>query len=429
MDCKICEFKQRHFYCEICLKTHLHDFRQQTHHYALDRDDQVSKAVKALSDTITPARLSRAGVSAYQRQVDELQIGLAKLRRENDRKRDRLRTLRETLASRRRTISAAKLQANLSSSHIQPPSPSLSPSPYRDGEALSNLSSMIARARSGLVQELVEVFNVVEVGGRPPIGGKAGTKGEWTIGDLILPVPGDMRRYPPDHINAVLTHTIHFISLLTFYLGVKLPFEVIWTGGKLGVGQPWIGATQGSEVGGWARWYTKHPLHLSSSWTPSSPPASITNSMPKRFSRSQSSPQQTSEPLAASIIAADPPVAAPESSFTTALSMLLYDVSYLAYTQTIDVPLSQAGDVLSNLWTVCCSSELGRKSHETYPHLPAPTPPSFPLDFSQLLQATVAHPPSRPRKHRSGPGSIVRERIEEASKEEEEGWDLVDDDV
>ena len=108
--------------------------------------------------------------------------------------RDRLRTLRETLASRRRTISAAKLQSNLSSSHKQPSSPSLSPSPHRDGEALSNLSSMIARARSGLVQELVEVFNVVEVGGRPPIGGKAGTKGEWTIGDLILPVPGDMRR-------------------------------------------------------------------------------------------------------------------------------------------------------------------------------------------------------------------------------------------
>jgi Vacuolar sorting 38 and autophagy-related subunit 14 len=146
----------------------------------------------------------------------------------------------------------------------------LSISPHPDGEALSALSSTIARARSGLVQELVEVFNVVQVGGRPPIGGKAGTKGEWTIGDLILPVPGDMRRnsffviflvpltnyrkgYPPDHMNAVLTHTIHFISLLTFYLGVKLPFEVVWTGGRLGVGQPWIGATKGSEVGGWAR--------------------------------------------------------------------------------------------------------------------------------------------------------------------------------
>lgn len=56
------------------------------------------------------------------------------------------------------------------------------------------LSSNIARARAGLVQELVEVFNIVEVGGRPPVGGRPGTKGEWTIADLILPVPGDIRR-------------------------------------------------------------------------------------------------------------------------------------------------------------------------------------------------------------------------------------------
>ncbi len=64
----------------------------------------------------------------------------------------------------------------------------------REVDLLSNVSAAVSRARAGLVQELVEVFNVVEVGGRPPIGCKAGTKGEWTIGDLILPVPGDMRR-------------------------------------------------------------------------------------------------------------------------------------------------------------------------------------------------------------------------------------------
>lgn len=73
-------------------------------------------------------------------------------------------------------------------------STSLDYSPSRQSQELTNLSNALARARSGLVQELVEVFNVVEVGGRPPIGGKAGTKGEWTIGDLVLPVPGDIRR-------------------------------------------------------------------------------------------------------------------------------------------------------------------------------------------------------------------------------------------
>ena len=78
----------------------------------------------------------------------------------------------------------------------------LLPSPTADNEhlianetqELASLSSAIRVARAGLVQELVEVFNIVQVGGRPSIGGKAGTKGEWTIGDLILPVPGDIRR-------------------------------------------------------------------------------------------------------------------------------------------------------------------------------------------------------------------------------------------
>jgi hypothetical protein len=162
---------------------------------------------------------------------------------------------------------------------------------------LTAMADTVARARSGLVQELVEVFSVVEVGGRPPIGGKAGTKGEWTIGGLVLPVPGDMRRaflyliirlaltlragYPPDHINAVITHTLHFLSLLAFYLGIKLPFEVLWSrsstpptgsqflspaspnlrgNGLLGVGTPWIGATKGTEHGGWAKCVSPNPV-------------------------------------------------------------------------------------------------------------------------------------------------------------------------
>lgn len=47
-------------------------------------------------------------------------------------------------------------------------------------------------------------------------------------------------------------------------------------------------------------------------------------------------------------------------SFTTAFAMLLFNVCYLAYTQSVDIPLSQAGDILSNLWAVCCSTDLGR---------------------------------------------------------------------
>ncbi|GLB39409.1 putative vacuolar sorting 38 and autophagy-related subunit 14 [Lyophyllum shimeji] len=415
MDCSNCELKQRQFFCENCLRTHIRDFRHQTQHFASDRQEQVSKASKAL-ETIEPSRVRRATLAEYQTRVDEILNGLARLRKDNDKKRDRLRALRENLATRRRNLSAASLLSHPTSTNY---------AAQREAQELNALSVTLARARSGLVQELVEVFNVVEVGGRPPIGGKAGTKGEWTIGDLILPVPGDIRRYPPDHINAVITHAIHFLSLLTFYLGIRLPFEISWSGGKLGVGQPSIGAGKGSEHGGWAKWQARHPLHLSSANpAPSSPPPT-SPSQPKS-SDANPSPRPRAVSISDSYMEPDP---APQSSFTTALAMLLYNVCYLAYTQNVDVPLAQAGDVLSNLWSVCCSADLGRKSHETNPTLPPPTPPAFPLDFAQLLQATTAHPASRirPRSAKTPLQTRRGARKEEVKiVEEEDGWDLVE---
>jgi hypothetical protein len=59
--------------------------------------------------------------------------------------------------------------------------------------------------------------------------------------------------YPPEHIAAVLAYTLQFLRLLAFYLGVKLPFTVDWSGGALGVGTPWLGAIRGGESGSWAR--------------------------------------------------------------------------------------------------------------------------------------------------------------------------------
>ncbi|EPQ53789.1 hypothetical protein GLOTRDRAFT_117086 [Gloeophyllum trabeum ATCC 11539] len=401
MDCKNCELKARHFYCAECLRKHLLDFRRKTQHAAAERDEQVAKASRALH-SVERARRRRADLAERQARVQQVSAALTKLRKENDKARERLRSLRESLATRRRNISAAKLL----------PVPALDPIISRESQELSALSDTLARARSGLVQELVEVFHVVEVGGRPPIGGKAGTKGEWTIGDLVLPVPGDIRRYPPDHINAVITHTIHFLGLLTFYLGIKLPFEVTWSGKKLGVGQPWIGATRGTDHGGWARWYSKQPLHLSSA------PASTMG------------PTTSAPPISASMSESYVDAAASsQSSFTTAFAMLLYNVCYLAYTQSVDVPLSQAGDVLSNLWAVCCSSDLGRRSHETHPLLPPPTPPSFGLDFAQLLQATAARPVPRQRAkvHRSSTDTPRLVHKPQAIAEEEDGWDLIED--
>lgn len=58
---------------------------------------------------------------------------------------------------------------------------------------MKDLSDMLAHTRKVLVEELLNVFDIAEVGGRPSLGGTRGTKGEMTIGGLVLPVPGDMR--------------------------------------------------------------------------------------------------------------------------------------------------------------------------------------------------------------------------------------------
>ena len=78
----------------------------------------------------------------------------------------------------------------------------------KDSQQLAALSDTIARARVGLIQELVEVFDVVQIGGRPAVGGMKGAKGDWSIGGLVLPVPGDVRR--KSHIPSLVTLFVYF---------------------------------------------------------------------------------------------------------------------------------------------------------------------------------------------------------------------------
>ncbi|KAF7306407.1 hypothetical protein MIND_00431900 [Mycena indigotica] len=467
MECLNCNLKQRQFYCTNCIRAHTRDFRVKSQHITPERDEQVARANKAL-EGVKGARERRAGVAQIQLRVDELVGALARLRKDNDKKRDRLRSLRESLAERRRTLAAANAL------NVATPNPStIHPSLTAPLNALTTLSAFISRARSGLVQELVEVFNIVEVGGRPPLGGKAGSAGQWTIGDLILPVPGDVRRYPPQHINAVLGHTIHFINLLSFYLGVKLPFNVQWEGGKLGVGVPWIGP----GIGGWGRWTASHPLHLSltAAPTPAAPPH-IRAAQPTDLSLSQSisqsiadslisardtfvsrTPSTASKPATSSPLATQNPAPpAPKShspettpAFTTGLAMLLFDVLYLAHTQGLAIPLAQAGDVLSNLWAICCAAELGRRAHSTVnivpttnagfslQRLPTPSPSTVPVDFAHVVQAVVGGGGRRAAIGRVGSSSSVsptasstkergkRKENVKAEREDEDGWDLV----
>ncbi|KAJ4483618.1 UV radiation resistance protein/autophagy-related protein 14 [Lentinula aciculospora] len=367
MECQNCQLGQRAFLCNNCVKTYLRDYRQQISHFGLERDAAVAKATFAFngagkpgSTGIETARTRRANVSSLERQVSELMDGLAALRKDNEQKREKLQILRSKSAERRQTLTAATISASHSAT--------VSSIVISAHASLASLSSSIAHARTGLVQELVEVFGISH------------DNTQWIIANLVLPVPGDMRRYPPDHLNAVLTPTIHFVNLLAFYLGIKLPFHVAWPKGTLGVGLPYISAVKGigGDSGGWARWHHKHPLHVSASSsaspsTPasSSPFASITLPQIEPSSSSSSdagSPSASTGPanimdadstLLDSQYGVDPPIMQNQlitSSFTTGIAMLLYNVAYLAYTQHgVNIPLHQvaAGDLLATLWGVC----------------------------------------------------------------------------
>ncbi|KAG9004923.1 hypothetical protein FRB90_010661 [Tulasnella sp. 427] len=253
-------------------------------------------------------------------------------------------------------------------------------------------------------------------------------KREWSIAGLVLPVAGDLRRraenkrsyagYQSEHLTAAVAHTLHFLRLLTFYLGVKLPFEVYWSSGIPGIGQPTIVAGRGSEKNGWVNMITPFPLYLTSSDPPTSDqltPGSPSSAQPSSATSDSSKPTL--------------------DAFTTALCMLNYNIAYLSHTQGLEVPLSVAGETLRNLWAVCCinSDAFARASHTTpsfqAPLLPPPTESkTFGLEFAQLLQATSPRTASaiasrHSRKSSSTSRATVKTGLGGGANDE---WDLIE---
>ncbi|PAV20666.1 hypothetical protein PNOK_0329300 [Pyrrhoderma noxium] len=462
MDCTACEQLRRDFVCSSCVGHDLREHRSALAHLTSERDLLVAKAAAAL-EPLREARTRRAEVSELRSRLEDVHTNTKLLRLKNENTRERIAALRSTIATRRHTLNEAYRLSSGASSPPRTPTPTPPGGPPRRKtspkrnlprdrtqelideclDAHASIQDALVHARQGLVQELVDVFAVVEVGGRPAAGVRAATRGEWSIGGLVLPVPGDMRRYPPVHINAALTFTIHFLGLLTFYLGVRLPFQITWSGGKLGVGIPEISAIKGADSGGWARWTVRNPLHLplsaSSIQAISSPPTS-TSSSPTASPRLASDPHyppQPSAPLSSSshhdslnssVASLQMGQTNTNASFSTALAMLLYSVAYLAHTQGADIPLSvaAAGELLRTLWGICCSAELGHRSHDTHPLLLPPTPSSFTLDFRQLLQAIAADPTSPPLRARPRKADASR-RNRDYIVEEEDGWEVVDE--
>ncbi|KAG8833147.1 hypothetical protein FRC17_011267 [Serendipita sp. 399] len=250
----------------------------------------------------------------------------------------------------------------------------------------------------------------------------------WTICGLALPLPKDIQQSLQTGItsevleqtNAAVTYAIHFVNLLGFYLGIKVPFEIRWSGGRQAIGVPYLKASSGSSNGNWAKWIVPCAMYLRPSLATVQPNAAIST-----------------------------------DAYTIAYTMLAYNVCYLAYTQAILIPQAQAGNILANLWTICSEDKsIGRYSHETssssheankpaavWPPvtasgvggchplhhqriLAAPTPPitEFPLDFEMVMELLAGKKIQPPSETLTVGGLMVED-------EGGEGWAVVDFDA
>ncbi|KAG8981535.1 hypothetical protein FRB94_008914 [Tulasnella sp. JGI-2019a] len=445
--CDSCQLDQRKFYCKDCLRAHLRDFRTSTQRAATERDNEVARAKVSL-ESITSGRLLRADRARLEDSISEITQETSSLYQRIAQARDKISMKRTALSKRRASLHEARsiLSAQVSLSSPTNINAQIQSQLRTINTRALSTESALTSTRKVLIKSLVEAFDLREAAPLEPpprsaqrmsassasliagagkalfgkgsvllvnsaadLSGRLGavvTKSEWSISGLILPVPGDLRRYSQEHVTAAVGHTLHFLCLLTCYLGVKLPFEIIWSGGAPSMGLPSIVAGRGPERGGWANSTEPYPLWLADS-----------ESVPSTSSDGAA----TSSP-SPSLLLKKPTV----DNFTTGLCMLNYNIAYLAHTQGLEIPLSLTSETLRNLWAVChiSTDAYARASHSTPSRahtLPPPTTsPNFTLEFGQLLQI------SSPRSSSSAAGSRSS-RYRKSSKTDRNGAQGVED--
>ncbi|CAE6350833.1 unnamed protein product [Rhizoctonia solani] len=337
----------------LYVKPVVRELRAQTSKAGEERQVEVERAAKLLGSGVEKERWARAERYALEANITAVKAELVARRVANHKAKENVEAKRTALAERREnlklaqgflpsaaapshttstTSTAGPSQENSipfamsysppstasrlsrlfpfpSSSTVVPPSPPpprrhKPPNPLAEAkQALSNVADALSEGRAALVRELAEAYELQEEC-------RAGPGGQeeyvWTLGRMELPSIDDLYRFKPSLLHTTLYNALHFIRLTSFYLGVKLPFEIGWgasstisppfpslfipgaAGGKLetisedgaelsgatpvGVGTPWIVAGRGlggTADGGWGKYTTPLALHLP---TPASAP-------------------------------------------------------------------------------------------------------------------------------------------------------------
>lgn len=282
-----------------------------------------------------------------QASIRNIHTATVKIRSDMEHLRDRRAIAEQAVTIRRKTLSAAQQIFRQS------------PSPTSFAEVWKDVAIETAKARRILINELISLFNI---------------QAETIHGVAIMPLKASSR----ERINTAMGHLTHLVGIITYYLGVKLPFTLADRDGQ---------------------WFAK-------------------SSFPHHHN--------TKVPL---FISEDGSL----RSFLIGFTMLAYNVAYICHTQgmEIDDPASIVQNVVKS------SKGATEKSHATA--YAAIQDRSFSLDFNKLLQriykGTVKSDSRTPSWNLSLYFNSEEDAIEEARErrrgkeavqEQQEEWDMVE---
>ncbi|ELU37302.1 Atg14 domain-containing protein [Rhizoctonia solani AG-1 IA] len=267
MECAICEHRQRRFICQACVRTHVRELRAQISKAGDERQVEVEKAAKLLGSGVEKERWARAETYALEASITAVKAELVARRVANQKGAWRcaptknLKLARDFLPSTvspshttSSNLAAGPSQENTipfatsssppstasrlsrlfpfpSASTVAPPSAPpprrhKPPNPLTEAkQALSNVADALSEGRAALVRELAEAYELQEECRTGPGGQEEYI---WTLGRMELPNIDDLPRFKPSLLHTTLYNALHFMRLTSFYLGVKLPFEIGW---------------------------------------------------------------------------------------------------------------------------------------------------------------------------------------------------------
>ncbi|PWN35462.1 uncharacterized protein FA14DRAFT_189427 [Meira miltonrushii] len=339
--------------------------------------------------------------------IELLRADVQNLMRENNRLGQRLAGTRSVLAQEAYTVF-----------RVQPPAGTMASARAAQGKSGPTSRSGRSKERyipGAFVFDQQSTKRVEQVKAKGPTKDNNATPinpNDWTILGLVMPLSSDVKRFDRHKINGAITYTVQLLELVTFYLGISLPFLISHSSGTLFI-KPnalWGSGTRQSLYLSSSSYTT---LSATESHTGQSGFGSMGASMISNLGASTMSTLESFVQLpsgknlpwsknAPTTDSADMPVprkegvdektAAATKQFCTALTMLTYDVAYLAHQEGVQVDIvNAAGSILRLLHRTVNSPKAGWKAHATLNKEHRLDDLTFTeLDFPQLAQVIEA---------------------------------------